>query len=92
MNCYALIVISCDCLYIVKGKGMSNACVKHFAKAELEPLMASSVKVDQILVTVCKSIKNIDFWSKMPLAVPLWSRNSAREQSPRHECALDTIV
>ena len=43
MNCYALIGISCDCLYTSKGKTiMSNACVKRVVKAELEPLMVSS--------------------------------------------------
>ena len=43
MNCYALIGISCDCLYTSKGKTMSNACVKRVVKAELEPLMVSSL-------------------------------------------------
>ena len=40
---------------------MSNACVEQLAEAELEPLMASSVKVGEILVTVCESNKNIVF-------------------------------
>ena len=63
MNCYALIGISCDCLYTSKGKAMSNACVEQLAEAELEPLMASPVQVGEILVTVCK-IKKTLFDSK----------------------------
>ena len=53
----ASMLVSCDCLCTPKGKTMSNACVKRVAKAELEPLMASSGKVDEILPTVCKSKK-----------------------------------
>ena len=72
MNCYALIGISCDCLDTLKGKTMSNACVKRVVEAELEPLMVSSGKVDEILVTVCKTKENDRLMVKMHLRFPWW--------------------